>query len=40
MYFNFLNDCTKEAEKHISTVQLYMVFQEWFRTNYGNEKNA
>jgi P4 family phage/plasmid primase-like protien len=38
MYFNFLNDCTKEAETHVSNVQLYMVFQEWFKTNYGNEK--
>jgi len=38
MYFNFLNDCTEEADTHISNVQLYMVFQEWFKTNFGNDK--
>jgi phage/plasmid-associated DNA primase len=38
MYYNFLNDCTEDAETHVSNVQLYMVFQEWFKKNYGNEK--
>ena len=38
MYYNFLNDCTEEAETHVSNVQLYIVFQEWFKKNYGNEK--
>jgi hypothetical protein len=38
MYETFLTDCTREAEKNVSNVQLYMVFQEWFRKNHGNDK--
>ena len=38
IYFNFLNGCTEESETPISNVQLYMVFQEWFKKNCGGEK--
>ena len=38
MYYNFLNDCTEESDTHVSNVQLYTVFQEWFKKNYGNDK--
>jgi hypothetical protein len=37
IYETFLNDCTKESDTHVSTVRLYMIFQEWFRKNYDND---
>jgi len=37
-YFVYLDECTEESETHISNVELYNAFKNWFRDKYPGEK--
>jgi P4 family phage/plasmid primase-like protien len=37
-YLTFLNDCTEESETHVSNVDLYEAFKNWFKDKYPGDK--